>query len=90
MEDSKLSAKKKVLEQIMQMMDKSEVEGLKAKSPKFAAVEVEMEAEPKHEEGEEKPEELEPMPEKPEMEMSADELSPDDRAKLEELYEKYC
>lgn len=79
MEDVKSKAKKAVLEEIMALMDESESEGLKAKSPKFMKMEVEAESLPA--EGEEMP---------LDMEAEGDAMPDDDKERLKELYEKYC
>lgn len=84
--DAKTSAKKAVLEEIMKLMDEHMGEGLKAKSPKHAATEVETEVEMKPEEEEAKADEE--MPEAPAAE--SDEMPNEDRERLKELYERFA
>jgi hypothetical protein len=74
--DIKMDAKKKVLEEIMKLMDEQMGEGLKAKSPKAMMLEVEAE----------KPEE---MPEMKEGMSGEDDMSDEDMMRLKDLYEKY-
>lgn len=91
MDDLKVKAKKSVLEEIMKLMGDSETESLKSKSPKFAKVEVEAIAKP---ESNEAGEDDEAIPKSgmdiPKMSMDSDEMSDDDKLRLQELYEKYC
>lgn len=75
--DVKSEAKRKVLEEIMALMDQSEGDMLKSKSPKMVKMEMEAEKLPLDEE---KPE-LKP-------EMSDDEMDDEDKRRLLELYEK--
>lgn len=88
MEDFKLKAKQKVLEQIMEMMDEKELDGLKSKSPKFMKVETndpEMAKEVVEGALEDK---LKLEDENPEDKVEEKDMSDDDLERLKELYSK--
>lgn len=78
MDELKMKAKRKVLEEIMGLMDEKMSDGLKSKSPKFQAVEVTAEAKPVDAEEllEEKMDE-------------SDDVSDEEKQRIKELYEKY-
>jgi hypothetical protein len=88
MEDMKLKAKQKVLEQIMEMMEGKELEGLKSKSPKFMKVETN-DPEMAKEVVEGLEDKMPEMEEKPMMEeLESEEFPDEDLEKLKELYAK--
>lgn len=78
MDELKMKAKRKVLEEIMGLMDEKMADGLKSKSPKFQSVEVKAEAKPFDSEEllEEKSDE-------------SDDVSEEEKQRIKELYEKY-
>lgn len=78
MDELKKSAKKKVLEEIMSMMDEKMADGLKSKSPKFQAVEVKAETKPFDAE--------ELLKENSD---ESDDVSDEEKQRIKELYEKY-
>lgn len=87
MDELHSDSKKKVLEQIMQLMDDKMTGDLQSKSPKMSMLEVDA----KPVEGEPKLMGKEEMPKMDEMSSDdGDEMSEDDKMKLKELYEKYC
>lgn len=87
MEDSKLKAKKAVLEELMAMMDEKMLNGMKSKSPKFMKVEIASE-EQSSEEGDEVSEDQDPKEEMPEMAMSKDDEEDEDLERLKDLYSR--
>lgn len=92
MDEMDQNAKQKVLEQIMSMMDDKMTGDLKSQSPKFGMAEIS-----KVGGGDDEGSPMEAM-ETPGMEANEDisssddssDMSEDDKAKLKELYEKYC
>lgn len=94
MDDLKQKVKSKVLDEIMSLMDEKMMEPMKAKSPKFKAMEVDIEAKPLDED--ELKEKLEEEPsvlsdgDEPKMEMDDSEPSEEEKEQIRRLYEKYC